>query len=409
MEVYHETCQSFTYDAKPLATQVQDSSDRPENPRVSLEIDLSLFVNKKYYVNISEESEDDEAESIPIVQDKELKELPSKSLRITVHDVRYLDDHNAYKENKDGISGMLKEHEIIKGESLRNLVVERILNQGRRIGKSDSNKGPKKLRLRVDMKRDHIWDMCEMCSDERVIARDAQLKKTLKRARVVADDHDDEEDEDKDEDGDEVGERKKRRIVHEGEVCCVCTEEFVAGSKDVKYLPCSHVFHGKCIGAWLRERKDSCPVCRYCVELPNIEHGSQDKIEKPMCTTDFKDKDRLLEMEVYHQIARNFTCDAKPLPTEKIFEDKRFSVDLVVRKIVNEVNKLRNLDSNKGPKVLRLKVDIERHYFLDVCKWCTDEANALFKKTLKRARVITGDHDDDFELQIAGISLIEIN
>lgn len=300
MEVYHETCQSFTYDVKPLATQVQDSSDhpenprvsqvqdssdRPENPRVSLEIDLSLFVNKKYYVNISEESEDDEAESIPILQDKELKELPSKSLRITVHDVRCLDDHNAYKENKDGISGILKEHEIIKRKSMRNLVVERILNQGRRIGVSDSNKGPKKLRLRVDMKRDHIWDMCEVCSDERVIARDAQLKKTLKRARVVADDHDDEEDED----GDEVGERKKRRVVHEGEVCCVCTEEFVAGSKDVKYLPCSHAFHGKCIGAWLRERKDNCPVCRYCVELPNIEHGSQDKIEKPMCTTDFKD------------------------------------------------------------------------------------------------------------------------
>ncbi|TQD70644.1 hypothetical protein C1H46_043814 [Malus baccata] len=32
--------------------------------------------------------------------------------------------------------------------------------------------------------------------------------------------------------------------------------------------------------------------------------------------------------------------------------DKRFSVDLVVRKIVDEVNKLRNSDSNKGPKVL---------------------------------------------------------
>ncbi|KAF9670667.1 hypothetical protein SADUNF_Sadunf13G0092600 [Salix dunnii] len=49
-----------------------------------------------------------------------------------------------------------------------------------------------------------------------------------------------------------------------GGTCVVCLEEFSSSVKLTK-LPCSHVFHKKCIFRWLRNSK-SCPVCRAQVE-----------------------------------------------------------------------------------------------------------------------------------------------
>jgi hypothetical protein len=42
--------------------------------------------------------------------------------------------------------------------------------------------------------------------------------------------------------------------------CPICSEDFVIGSKECK-LPCSHVFHEKCVVPWL-EMKHNCPICR---------------------------------------------------------------------------------------------------------------------------------------------------
>lgn len=44
--------------------------------------------------------------------------------------------------------------------------------------------------------------------------------------------------------------------------CGICLEEFVKGDK-FRVLPCSHVFHAKCVDVWLREKSGSCPACRH--------------------------------------------------------------------------------------------------------------------------------------------------
>jgi hypothetical protein len=49
-----------------------------------------------------------------------------------------------------------------------------------------------------------------------------------------------------------------------GSTCVVCLEDFSSSVKLTK-LPCSHVFHDKCIFRWLLYSK-SCPICRTEVE-----------------------------------------------------------------------------------------------------------------------------------------------
>ncbi|KAL3745899.1 hypothetical protein ACJRO7_014922 [Eucalyptus globulus] len=47
--------------------------------------------------------------------------------------------------------------------------------------------------------------------------------------------------------------------------CCICLEEFEGGREKVVEIPCSHLFHNKCIVEWLK-RNNSCPLCRCKVE-----------------------------------------------------------------------------------------------------------------------------------------------
>ncbi|KAF8026031.1 hypothetical protein BT93_F2754 [Corymbia citriodora subsp. variegata] len=54
---------------------------------------------------------------------------------------------------------------------------------------------------------------------------------------------------------------KEKFYAAEDEDCCsICLEEFHRAEK-VTELPCSHVFHRRCIIRWLEDR-DSCPLCR---------------------------------------------------------------------------------------------------------------------------------------------------
>ncbi|KAF8035240.1 hypothetical protein BT93_C1305 [Corymbia citriodora subsp. variegata] len=46
--------------------------------------------------------------------------------------------------------------------------------------------------------------------------------------------------------------------------CCICLEE-LNGIKKVVEIPCSHLFHCKCIIEWLKYN-NSCPLCRCKVE-----------------------------------------------------------------------------------------------------------------------------------------------
>ncbi|KAK9039161.1 hypothetical protein V6N11_023997 [Hibiscus sabdariffa] len=58
----------------------------------------------------------------------------------------------------------------------------------------------------------------------------------------------------------------KRVIVEDGEKgdCMVCLDELGVGFYASR-LPCSHIFHGDCIGKWL-DQSHYCPICRF--EMP---------------------------------------------------------------------------------------------------------------------------------------------
>lgn len=47
-------------------------------------------------------------------------------------------------------------------------------------------------------------------------------------------------------------------------LCCICLEELNIAEK-VMAIPCSHLFHSRCIIEWL-EMNNSCPLCRCKVE-----------------------------------------------------------------------------------------------------------------------------------------------
>lgn len=48
--------------------------------------------------------------------------------------------------------------------------------------------------------------------------------------------------------------------------CAVCFEDYLVNEADVRKLPCTHLFHEKCIFPWLKNNA-TCPVCR--ARLPN--------------------------------------------------------------------------------------------------------------------------------------------
>jgi hypothetical protein len=45
-------------------------------------------------------------------------------------------------------------------------------------------------------------------------------------------------------------------------VCGICLEELVRGAACSEVPACRHVFHWDCIGAWMKNGKSTCPLCR---------------------------------------------------------------------------------------------------------------------------------------------------
>ncbi|KAH0977713.1 hypothetical protein GBA52_027432 [Prunus armeniaca] len=157
MEIYHESDQGFFCDVKPLiTTQLVDHPDHDHDhqneksssphDRAKLEINFTLFVYNKYYVNLSEE---DETQSIAICQHEE----PAITATHTIDDVRSLDTE------LDVVKLFLSEQLYqlkIEDDEWHDSVVEDIIKGGREIGKSDSKKGPKILRLRAPLSQEQI-------------------------------------------------------------------------------------------------------------------------------------------------------------------------------------------------------------------------------------------------------------
>ncbi|KAH0981721.1 hypothetical protein GBA52_008898 [Prunus armeniaca] len=170
------------------------------------------------------------------------------------------------------LCSMLEVVGINRRDAFSRHIVEKIIEQGLIISNRVSNMGRKVLGLCVHMKKVHLKHRYEPCMQliERILmsnginegmipASDSAIEKVLKRVRVCDGDEEEEED-----DKEEGRRERKRRQICESDSCTVCMEEFNGGS-EIACMPCSHLFHEKCIVTWLKQ-SHYCPVCRF--EVP---------------------------------------------------------------------------------------------------------------------------------------------
>ena len=45
------------------------------------------------------------------------------------------------------------------------------------------------------------------------------------------------------------------------DTCSICLEKF-GDSDEIKILNCSHIYHKNCLGTWLNNNNNNCPMCR---------------------------------------------------------------------------------------------------------------------------------------------------
>jgi hypothetical protein len=57
---------------------------------------------------------------------------------------------------------------------------------------------------------------------------------------------------------------KKTRLTNSS--CPICLENFEEQIK-IKLLSCEHGFHSECLGPWIADHNDSCPICRQRIKL----------------------------------------------------------------------------------------------------------------------------------------------
>ncbi|KAK3042245.1 hypothetical protein RJ639_001840 [Escallonia herrerae] len=89
-----------------------------------------------------------------------------------------------------------------------------------------------------------------------------------------------------------------------GGTCSICHEDFVLRDM-VNRLPCSHIFHTRCILRWLK-RSNTCPLCRSKVHKeeparPKETHGQPIRIMR-------------LNRESFHRVP---TSQSRPAPTSR--------------------------------------------------------------------------------------------
>jgi len=95
----------------------------------------------------------------------------------------------------------------------------------------------------------------------------------------------------------------KSKVRLTNSVCPICLENFENQTK-IKLLPCDHGYHPECIGPWIADHSDSCPVCRQSVtnRLVDIERSScslccwfrassEDEMREPLMEHDVEGND----------------------------------------------------------------------------------------------------------------------
>ncbi|KAM0897995.1 hypothetical protein ACQ4PT_022221 [Festuca glaucescens] len=77
------------------------------------------------------------------------------------------------------------------------------------------------------------------------------------------------------------------RVPAAGEVteqdCAVCLEDFAAGGRRLRTMPCSHSFHQRCIFVWLLVNR-RCPMCRFAMpsRADDEEEEDDDDVEREL-------------------------------------------------------------------------------------------------------------------------------
>nr|BAT25231.1 symbiotic Der3 [Nitzschia sp. IriIs04] len=61
---------------------------------------------------------------------------------------------------------------------------------------------------------------------------------------------------------------------HDLDNCTICLEDFEPGER-LMCLPCTHVFHTRCIGRWLTQRSATCPLCK--IDLYESDDESEEE------------------------------------------------------------------------------------------------------------------------------------
>ncbi|KAI6191793.1 E3 ubiquitin-protein ligase RNF13 [Aphelenchoides bicaudatus] len=59
------------------------------------------------------------------------------------------------------------------------------------------------------------------------------------------------------------------------ETCAICLDDFVENEK-VRVLPCSHIYHTKCVDQWLTKNRKVCPICKRKVGPANDSDSDSD-------------------------------------------------------------------------------------------------------------------------------------
>ena len=58
--------------------------------------------------------------------------------------------------------------------------------------------------------------------------------------------------------------KSSSKLSEENQQCSICLANFKKGEESI-ILPCIHIFHSECIGAWVK-KNHTCPICKYKIE-----------------------------------------------------------------------------------------------------------------------------------------------
>ncbi|CAD8094451.1 unnamed protein product [Paramecium sonneborni] len=62
--------------------------------------------------------------------------------------------------------------------------------------------------------------------------------------------------------------------------CAICLDP-LSNKQPIKYTPCKHIFHAKCIEKWL-QKNQFCPFCRFDLKIDNLTQQKQLQIKIPV-------------------------------------------------------------------------------------------------------------------------------